>query len=147
MVILAAVGEQHDQEAIIETGRDLAEAYDDDLRVLHVIPEDEAESHFESVRSIDQFSNTSFSIEIERAEDIAERLVEMALGDVPATITPAGRIGDPTEEILDDAASVGPRYIVIGGRKRSPTGKALFGSVTQSVILSADHPVVSVLAE
>jgi nucleotide-binding universal stress UspA family protein len=32
-------------------------------------------------------------------------------------------------------------HIVLGGRKRSPAGKALFGSVTQGVILDTDRPV------
>ena len=50
--------------------------------------------------------------------------------------------GDPTEEIIGTAERVGADLIVVGGRKRSPTGKALVGSVTQSVILDADRPVM-----
>lgn len=50
--------------------------------------------------------------------------------------------GDPAQEILDVAEEADADLIVVGGRKRSPAGKALFGSVTQSVILNADRPVM-----
>ena len=50
--------------------------------------------------------------------------------------------GDPADVILDVAAEVGADLLVVGGRKRSPAGKALFGSVTQSVILNAERPVM-----
>jgi nucleotide-binding universal stress UspA family protein len=50
--------------------------------------------------------------------------------------------GDPADQILDAAKNKDADLIVVSGRKRSPTGKALFGSVTQSVILSADRPVM-----
>lgn len=47
----------------------------------------------------------------------------------------------PTEGILDAADDLQPNQIVIGGRKRTPTGKALFGSTTQHIILNAEQPV------
>lgn len=50
--------------------------------------------------------------------------------------------GDPSTEILEYASENDIDLIVVGGRKRSPTGKALFGSVTQDVILTTDLPVL-----
>lgn len=50
--------------------------------------------------------------------------------------------GEPGETILAEAASRDPDMIVLGGRKRSPTGKLLFGSVAQTVSLNTDVPVV-----
>lgn len=50
--------------------------------------------------------------------------------------------GDTVADILDVAEEQDIDAIVLGGRKRSPVGKALFGSVTQSVILETDLPVV-----
>jgi nucleotide-binding universal stress UspA family protein len=46
--------------------------------------------------------------------------------------------------IVDLAREVEADGIVMSGRKRSPAGKALFGSVTQSVILDAPVPVTVV---
>lgn len=50
--------------------------------------------------------------------------------------------GDTAEFILREAEERAVDAIVLGGRKRSPAGKAIFGSVTQSVILNTDVPVV-----
>lgn len=43
MVILAAVGEKHATERVIETGYSLASAYGEEVQVLHVLPEEDAQ--------------------------------------------------------------------------------------------------------
>lgn len=50
--------------------------------------------------------------------------------------------GEAARDILDRAEEDDVDAIVLGGRKRSPTRKAIFGSVTQEVILNTDRPVV-----
>ncbi|SEK47594.1 universal stress protein [Haloferax larsenii] len=50
--------------------------------------------------------------------------------------------GDPADVIVEFAEKEDADLIVTAGRKRSPAGKALFGSVTQSVILNSDRPVM-----
>lgn len=148
MVILAAVGEKGNPDRIIETAHELAVAFDDELQVLHVIPEKNADEHFRALRSIEEFEDISFTIEIDRAEEMAETFIDDVLGDSAREgVSPVGRIGDPADAILATADSINPRYVVIGGRKRTPAGKAIFGSVTQSVILNSDYPTVTVVAE
>lgn len=50
--------------------------------------------------------------------------------------------GSAPEEILRVASEIDADLITMSGRKRSPTGKVLFGSVTQSVLLDAERPVL-----
>ena len=50
--------------------------------------------------------------------------------------------GDTVEDILAEADRFDVDAIVLGTRKRSPVGKAVFGSVTQSVIRRTSRPVV-----
>lgn len=52
------------------------------------------------------------------------------------------RSGDPAAEIVDAADEMDVDLITIAGRKRSPTGKLLFGSVAQDVILSTPRSVL-----
>jgi nucleotide-binding universal stress UspA family protein len=51
---------------------------------------------------------------------------------------------DTADAILSLARQAGADLLVIGGRRRSPVGKAFLGSVTQNVILAADCPVLVV---
>ncbi|MEF8778892.1 MAG: universal stress protein [Natronomonas sp.] len=52
---------------------------------------------------------------------------------------------DPAEAIVETATEIGADRIVMSGRKRSAVGKALFGSVTQSVLLQSEIPVTVVM--
>lgn len=51
------------------------------------------------------------------------------------------------ESIVELSAELGVDEVVLCGRKRSPAGKALFGSVTQSVALESPVPVTIVPIE
>ncbi|ERH12580.1 MAG: universal stress protein UspA related nucleotide-binding protein, partial [halophilic archaeon J07HB67] len=55
-----------------------------------------------------------------------------------------GRIGDPGAAVANVAADLAADRVVVGGRDRSPTGKAGFGSTAQNVLLSAPCPVTFV---
>ncbi|MFZ5871176.1 MAG: universal stress protein [Actinomycetota bacterium] len=58
------------------------------------------------------------------------------------------RVGgrDGADEVLSAARSRAASLIVIGLRRRSPTGKLLFGSDAQQILLRADCPVLAVKA-
>jgi nucleotide-binding universal stress UspA family protein len=50
----------------------------------------------------------------------------------------------PADGILDIAEEHEADHIVMGSRKRSPTGKVIFGSVSQQVLLESPVPVTVV---
>lgn len=75
--------------------------------------------------------------QIKTARFAADRLEEQGFETVFAESS-----GDPAEQTLEYAAANDVELICLAGRKRSPTGKALFGSVTQDVILGTDRPVL-----
>lgn len=58
-----------------------------------------------------------------------------------------GQVGPHGESIVELANEVGANRVVVGGRKRSPTGKAFFGSTAQEVMLNAPCPVTFVRSE
>lgn len=165
MSILAAIGGEHEQDRIVEVGYDLATRYDDELVALHVISEDRFEELRErgapaqpvAVSGGDEGTSLAYSgpdqsepaYSLEDAERDAESVARECLlrtlgeGHYPAVVI-KGRVGDAGEEIVSEADRIDARYIVVGGRKRSPVRKALFGSVSQWVITHSDRPVVAI---
>lgn len=51
------------------------------------------------------------------------------------------------ESIVEMAKEIGADKVVVSGRNRTPAGKALFGSITQSVALTSPVPVTIVGSE
>jgi nucleotide-binding universal stress UspA family protein len=70
------------------------------------------------------------------------RRAEELLQDEGVKVEIAERSGDPAAAVLDFAESEDADCVCVGGRNRTPAGKAIFGSVAQSVILQADRPVL-----
>ena len=101
-----------------------------DLAVLHV------------VESIDADSKEAYRLGV--ADEI-----EKVVGEGPPVSwqlhleTAGGDLGDALLGLVD---AVGADLLVIGARRRSPVGKALLGSVAQTVILQANLPVLVVKA-
>jgi nucleotide-binding universal stress UspA family protein len=165
MTILAAVGGQHEEDRVIEVAYDLATTYGDELVVLHVMAQEQFEELRDSanpsgpvvVAGVDEASGIAYrdsgqsteeyNIEdaIEDAKSVGRECVSRTVGDDHGIdVSYQARVGDPATEITKVGEEIDARFLVVGGRKRSPTGKAIFGSVSQSVILDSTRPVVTI---
>lgn len=101
--------------------------------VLNVQQEFDTPDEGERVSSADMYDEDAFPKSI----DIAEEIIK----NTGVSVTRRREHGDPAGEIVDVADRVDADQIVMANRKRSPAGKALFGSVTQSVLLDTNRPV------
>lgn len=140
MVIIAAVDGSERTDRIVEHGRKLAHAFDTELRVIHVLDPSE-------LRELERvtFEKTGEAVEMERVKEEAANISRENSQDIAPGAEAVGLVGDPAQTITDYVEEQDAEYVVIGGRKRSPVGKALFGSVTQSVLLNVEKPVVTVM--
>lgn len=103
----------------------------------------------------DQYENTKMSLGIDDETEVTPERIATHHGTFRTIIDrldAAGleyelrtEIGPNATTIVDLAADAD--RVVIGGQNRSPTGKALFGSTTQEVMLNAPCPVTFVRRE
>ena len=82
------------------------------------------------------------------ADRVALEQLEAQLRDegIETVIKDYARGKDPAEDITEVAEQENASLIVIGLRRRSPVGKLILGSNAQTILLSADCPVLAVKA-
>lgn len=139
-MILAAVDGESEIDDVVSVAHQLAQDTGDELEVVNVMPQREFKNRWRDGGDYHAENAT------DEAASRAQSVVDATL-DSPDSVTVKGRVGEIVTEVLDEAQRIDASYVVIGGRKRSPSGKALFGSNTQSVLLSADRPVVTAMSE
>lgn len=146
--ILLALEEEPDEiEPIAETAADIAGPAGANVALAHVFESEEYET-VESNLDFDDDSDVT-------PDDIARRYT--TISTLAETLSERGidvsthgrRSGDlnKSEAIVKLAAELEAGMVIIGGRKRSPTGKAVFGSTVQDVLLNAPCPVMFVRSQ
>lgn len=139
MTIVVAVDRSDRATRAIEEAGRLAAAFDDEVHVVHVL------GRSEFVELGRTRAEAGDPVDIEDVRAVAAEIATEAAADLAGPVESVGLVGDPEDEVVAYAEAEDARYLVVAGRKRSPAGKAVFGSVTQSVILNATCPVVAVM--
>lgn len=135
MSVVAAIDRSERAESVIKRAKVLADDLGVDLYIVHVgkstVPHYKQGYEPEGAEVISEQKATGIARSI--GQDVLEE----------NEFQPVGLQGDPAKEILEYAAEQDAAYIVVSARKQSSVKQAVFGSVTQSLLLNADRPVVS----
>ena len=141
--VLLAVG-PNDADRIDELADavlDIAGPADATVVVAHVFTDDQ----YDGVVDRLEFESTGEADPNEVAErHTTIRRLARSLDDRGVAHSVRGAIGEHGETIVGLAEAVEADLVVVGGRRRTPTGKAVFGSTAQTVLLSAPCPVTFV---
>ena len=139
MTIIAAIDRSDDAEHVVAEGARLAERFGSELHVVHVA------GQYETTKRVRLDAAEGSRDPLEMDDDERARVHAESVGAaVTDDFTAVGLVGFPADEILRYADERDARYIVVGGRRRSPIGKALFGSTAQEILLESTRPVVTV---
>jgi nucleotide-binding universal stress UspA family protein len=141
MPVVAAVDRSDRAASVLNRARKLADVHGEELHVAHVADDGTDSLGIENRPDVPSDSGSDDESRRRKAAEVAGGAADRAgVGEFEAV----GLLGDPAEELLAYADETDASYVVVSGRKRSPLGQALFGSVTQSLLLNADRPVVAV---
>jgi nucleotide-binding universal stress UspA family protein len=142
--ILLAVGpsDKDRAEALAEAVVEVAKPSDADVVLAHVFTDAEFSQTAERLG----FGETADPDEVAKRHQTVRTMTKL-FDDAGVKYSIRGAVGEHAEEIIDLAQDVEADRVVVGGRKRSPTGKAVFGSTAQAVMLDAPCPVTFVRGE
>lgn len=140
MVVIAAVENSAHEYQVVEQAAVLAERFDEPLHVVHVMTQLEFVK-----RQQDRTERTGRGIDMSEIKETAKREAETVAKEADAnTYRSVGLVGDPASQIVLYARQQDARYIVIGGRRRSSIGGAMFGRPGQQILRESNKPVLTV---
>jgi nucleotide-binding universal stress UspA family protein len=140
---LVVVRDSDRTEELLREAGEYADGVDAQLVLLSFISEEDYERDIKTLESIGDVENVTYSeqaaldgIEQELEEAASEAFVGFSVEyETVVTTTEGDKYAEAT---LDTASKHDCDHIFVVGRKRTPTGKAIFGDQVQRVILNFD---------
>lgn len=144
--VLLALGPSDEErfDGLVATAADIAGPADATVVLLHVFDRDDY-GRIQEQLDIDPDSETTPD-DVARRYDVVDQFAD-ALDERGVAHEVRGALGEEGESITRVASEEDADLVVVGGRTRSPAGKAAFGSIAQEVLLSAPCPVTFVRQE
>lgn len=147
LVVVLGVGPADEGRigALTDAVTDLAGGGDVTVHVVHVLSADELDEPPEHL-SHDVAASPDPDGQATLREPVGEVVDRLRRAERDGlTVEVVGEVADdPGPVLLGVAERVGADRVVVGGRKRTPAGKAIFGSTSQYVLLNAPCPVTYV---
>ena len=145
--ILLAVGAKDEDRAerLANAVIDVAGPSGARVVLAHVFTEDEYDKVLDQL----DFDRTGSEVSVDEVTNRHATIREIGklLDGAAVEYETRGAVGEHGETIVNLAKDVNADRVIVGGRRRSPTGKAVFGSVAQEVMLSSPCPVTFVRDE
>jgi nucleotide-binding universal stress UspA family protein len=128
--------DEESMSVVVDHAADIASRRDAEVHVLFVLDDRAFLTLDESMQddALEQLGDTGEAAVSEAADRLA---------DAGVTVETELRKGDPGEEILEYVGDRGIDLVVMGTR-RDDYSKSMLGSVSQTVIVNADAPVLTV---
>lgn len=139
MTIVAGVDRSKDSSEVMVEAARLGTALDEPVHVVHVL----SQEAFVGLQRMN-LNDTGEAISVDRIREIATEIATEAITKADIDAEAIGLVGEPAEEVVNYADEHDATYVIVGGQRRSAVGKALFGSVAQSILTESHQPVVVV---
>lgn len=141
--ILVAIGQEDEDRAkrLGEATIDVAGPTGADVVLAHVFTQREYD---EVIDRLDFSASDRPDPSEVAARHVETRTIAQSLDAADVDYEIRGSVGDRGEAIVELANDIGADRVIVGGRRRSPAGKAVFGSTAQEVMLSSPCPVTFV---
>lgn len=135
------LSESDAEKALLNEAAAFSNCSDAPLAVLALVTPSEYESMANTMDQISEVEHTSYNNDtiFDGFEKNTRDIVENAIGDRDVPFEILVRVEDEEERadaILEAARENECDHVFLVGQRRSPTGKALFGDITQKVILN-----------
>lgn len=148
--VLVVLDPEEPSRQLLREAADCTNGTDADLVLLSFISEEGFREDQETLQRIASAEHTSFKSEtpLEAARGFATEMATSVL-EANTEFETIGAIAEDSERadrIIEIAEKNDCDHIFLSGRRRSPTGKALFGDRTQSVLLTFDGFVTVAMA-
>lgn len=137
--LLVTVRDVEDQNSLVDTVIDVAGPTDASVVLAKAYEKEEYEKQVDKL----DFDGSPTTDEVARRSR-SVRNIATSLDESGIEYEIRGVVGEKGDAFVDLANSVGPDLLYVQGKDRSPTGKALFGSTAQKVLLNAPCPVTYV---